>query len=188
MPRISAESVDEHRSQVHHRIFAAVAELMTERSFDAITMAQIASRAEIGRTAIYHHFPDKEAVVVAFASHETSKYIDRLHAILDPVSDPVEQMRLYVRHNLTTAEQFHVGLGPQLYGKLSNESRLAIREHVTAVEDVLRSILDAGLAQGSFTLGDVSVAMFLIHACLGPRHLDPVQIEAFVLRGLGADA
>ena len=43
MPRITGGSLAEHRAQIHHRVFTAFAELLAERSFDAITMAQIAA-------------------------------------------------------------------------------------------------------------------------------------------------
>jgi AcrR family transcriptional regulator len=185
VPKISADNLDDHRSQVQQRIFEAFAELMSEHSYEGISMAQIAKRAGLGRTAIYHHFPDREAVVVAFASHETNKYIERLHTVLDAADGPVEQAREYVRHHLHTGEQFHVGLGPKLYGRLSQESRLAIREHVVAVEDVLRQILRSGVASGDFSVDDEAATMTLIHACLGPTHLASEQIERFVLRGLG---
>src|SRR6478736_2762077 len=138
---------------------------MAERSFDAISMAAIAERAEVGRTSIYHHFPDKESVVVAFASHETEQYLTRL---------------------LAESERFHMGLGPQLYGFLGPDSRQAIREHVVAVEDVLHGILDAGIETGAFTIEDVPGTMSLIHACLSPRHLPDSTIESFVLRAVGA--
>ena len=48
-----------------------------------------------------------------------------------------------------------MGLGPQLYGVLGPDSRLAIRQHVVAVEDVLRGILEAGIADATFTIEDV---------------------------------
>ena len=48
-----------------------------------------------------------------------------------------------------------MGLGPQLYGVLGPDSRMAIRQHVVAVEDVLRSILEAGIADDAFTIEDV---------------------------------
>jgi AcrR family transcriptional regulator len=180
-PRISGDSLQQHREQLQRRVFEAFAELMGERSFDAISMAAIAERADVGRTAIYHHFPDKEAVVVAFASHETEQYLDRLREVIAAAQSPEEQLRLYVRHHLAEGERFHMGLGPALYGVLGPESRQAIREHVIAVEDVLRSIIDAGVADGSFTVEDVDGTMSLIHACLNPRHLPPTTIEAFVL-------
>ena len=186
MPRISADSLQEHREQLQQRVFAAFAELMAERSFDAISMAAIAERAEVGRTSIYHHFPDKESVVVAFASHETAQYLDRLRAVLTEAETPTERLALYIRYQLSEGERFHMGLGPQLYGGLGPESRQAIREHVVAVEDVLRSIIEAGVADGSFAVDDVDGTMSLIHACLGPRHLPPTTVERFVLQAVSA--
>jgi AcrR family transcriptional regulator len=205
VPKISASSVEEHRERVQRRVFEAFATLMAEHSFDAITMAKLAAAAGIGRTAIYHHFADKEAVVVAFASHETSRYIDGLRADLADseadgeadvkadvkadgkadARDPVERLAIYIRHQLNASEQFHMGLGPQLYGALSLDTKRAIREHVVAIEDVLREILDDGVARGQFLIEDASATMSLIHACLGPRDLPAPVIERFVLRALG---
>lgn len=186
MPRISGENLQQHRAQVQSRIFAAFAELMSERSFDAITMALIAERAGLGRTAIYHHFRDKEAVVVAFATHETEQYVAQLRTALQGRTDPVAQLETYVRHHLEAGEQFHMGLGPQLYGILPPSSRQAIREHVVAVEDVLREILRTGMDEGVFEIEDLDGTLSLVHACLSPRHLPAGTIERFVLGAVGA--
>ncbi|MCD4526969.1 TetR/AcrR family transcriptional regulator [Nocardioides sp. cx-173] len=184
MPKISAETLAEHRDLVQRRVFDAFAALMVERSFDAISMAQIAAAAGLGRTAIYHHFPDKEAVVVAFASHETDRYLAGLRAELDSVADPVARMRVYVRHQLTAGEQFHMGLGMQLVGVLSRQAGQEIREHVVAVEDVLRDLLVSGVESGAFDIPDIPAAMSLIHACLAPRDVPAEQVERFILRAL----
>ncbi|MCV7316077.1 TetR/AcrR family transcriptional regulator [Mycolicibacillus parakoreensis] len=186
MPRISASSVGEHREQIQQRIFDAFATLMAEQSFDAITMARLAAEAGLGRTAIYHHFPSKEAVVVAFASQETSRYITGLTEVLADVDDPVERLRLYIRHQVDAGEKFHMGLGRQLYGALSQETMGAIRDHVAAIEAVLREILARGVAAGRFTVDDEAATMSLIHACLAPRDLPADLVERFVVRALGA--
>jgi len=185
VPKISASSVEEHREQVQRRVFEAFAALMAEHSFDAITMAKLAAAADIGRTAIYHHFADKDAVVVAFASHETSRYIEGLRADLADVEDPVERLTIYIRYQLDAGQQFHMGLGPQLYGALSQDTMRAIRDHVVAIEDVLREILVAGAKTEQFTFEDEAATMSLIHACLAPRELPKTVIERFVLRALG---
>ena len=186
MPKISASSVEEHRERVQQRVFEAFAALMTEHSFDAITMAKLAAAADIGRTAIYHHFADKEAIVVAFASHETSRYIEGLRADLAGVDDPIDRLTIYIRHQLHAGQQFHMGLGTQLYGALSQDTMRAIRDHVVAIEDVLREILADGAATGRFVIADEVATMSLIHACLAPRELSVTVIERFVLRALGA--
>ncbi len=171
---------------LRRRVFDAFAELVGERGYDATSMAAIAERAGIGRTAIYHHFPDKAAVVVAFAGHETDRYVARLREVLGATDDPVERLRTYVRHHLAADEEFHLGLGPRLVGMLSTEARQEIRAHVGAVEEVLRSILIDGVASGTMVVEDVEGTLPLIHACLGPRHLPPRTIESFVLRAVGA--
>jgi len=186
MPRIEAENLPEHRRLVHERVFSAFAELMAERAYDAITMAQIAERAGLRRTAIYHHFHDKDSVVVAFATHETTRYVESLEELLAGTDDPAERLRIYVRNHLASGERFHMGLGPQLYGVLPESSRAEIREHVLAVEQVLQGILKDGIDRGAFTATDVAAATSLIHACLSPRHLPPAEIEEFVLRAVGA--
>ncbi|AKP60570.1 putative regulatory protein TetR [Mycobacteroides abscessus subsp. abscessus] len=186
MPRISASSVEEHREQVHRRVFQAFADLMSEQSFDAITMAKLATAAGIGRTAIYHHFADKEAVIVEFASHETSRYLEGLRAALSDISDPAQRLSVYIRHQLQAGQQFHMGLGNQLYGTLSRDAAVAIREHVVAVEEVLLEILRDGVAAGTFVVEDRAATISLIHACLAPRHLPIEAIQRFVLRALGA--
>ncbi|HLR55191.1 MAG TPA: helix-turn-helix domain-containing protein, partial [Actinomycetales bacterium] len=58
MPRIEAESLSEHRAQVRARLFDALSRLMHDRGFEAITMADIAAEAGVGRTAVYNHFAD----------------------------------------------------------------------------------------------------------------------------------
>lgn len=186
VPKISALSVEEHRERVQRRVFEAFAALMAEHSFDAITMAKLAAAAGIGRTAIYHHFSDKEAVVVAFASQETSRYIDELRTHLADANDAVERLVIYIRYQLDAGRRFHMGLGPQLYGALSPATMSAIREHVVAIEDVLREILTDGATTGQLAFEDEAATMSLIHACLSPRDLPVPVIERFVLRALGA--
>lgn len=188
MPRIAADSLDEHRAHVRRRVFEALASLMGEHSFDAITMAQIAERAGLGRTAIYHHFRDPEAVVIAFATDETTAYVQGLEDALAGCDGATERLRTYVRRNLEHGEEFHMGLGPTLYGLLSADSRLAIREHVAAVEQVLRRILLEGVDAGELVVDDLDATVSLVHACLTHRHLPPAAITTFVLRAVGARA
>jgi len=186
MPKIIGGSLEEHREQTRRRVFEALSALLAERSFDALTMADLAAEAGIGRTAIYNHFADKDAVVVAFASAETDRYLARLGAALDRADGPADAMRIYVNEHLDSSEEFHFGFGPELYGMLSRESIAEIREHVVAVESVLRTIIDDGVAAGVFTVDDVTSTMALVHSSLSTRRVTPAAVETYVLRALGA--
>lgn len=187
MPRIVGDSIVEHRAQLRRRVLDAFAELMAERPFDAITMAQIAERAGLGRTAIYHHFHDKEQVVLGFAIDGTEAYLEQLAADLDGIEDAAQRLRTYVRHQVEHSHQFHMGLGSQLYAVLSPAGQVAIREHVVQVEAALRAILVDGVEQGVFRIDDLDATLTLVHACLAPRGLPLPVVEAFVLRAVGAD-
>lgn len=186
MPKIIGGSLEEHREQTRRRVFEALTSLLAQRSFDALTMADLAAEAGMGRTAIYNHFADKDAVVVAFASSETTRYLDRLGAALEGADGPADAMRVYVNEHLSSSDEFHFGFGPELYGMLSRESIAEIREHVMAVEAVLRGIIDEGVAAGVFTVEDVTSTMSLVHSCLSTRRVAPAAVEQFVLRALGA--
>lgn len=186
MPKIIGGSLEEHREQTRRRVFDALTSLLAERSFDAVTMADLAAEAGMGRTAIYNHFADKDAVVVAFASAETSRYLERLGSALESATDPADAMRVYVNEHLSSSEEFHFGFGPELYGMLSRESIAEIREHVMAVEAVLRGIIEDGVDAGVFTVEDVTSTMSLVHSCLSTRRVTPAAVERFILRALGA--
>ncbi len=186
MPKILGDSLEEHRATTRQRVFEALSTLMGRRSFDAISMAELAAEAGIGRTAIYNHFRDKEAVVVAFASDETSRYVSRLLTALEGTETPGDRLRTYVRHHLDTAEQFHFGLGPELYAMLSRDALVEIREHVLAVETVLRDILESGHSDGTFAFEDLGATIALVHACLQPRGLPSATVASFVVRAVSA--
>lgn len=196
MPKISAGSLAEHRARTRERVFAAFAALMDERGYNAISLADIAARAGIGRTALYNHFPDKEAVVLAFAMDETADYVARLEAALADVDDPTSALRTYIRTQLTLAQELHLGFGPELSAVLSPGARQEMRQHVRVVEDVLSRILTDGMAAGDFTPADLRTVLSLVHSCLQSRHVPTTPgpdhdraiatTEAFVLRALGA--
>lgn len=198
MPKITAGTLAEHRTQTRERVFTAFAELMDERGYGTISLADIAARAGIGRTALYNHFPDKEAVVLAFAMDETSRYVAELEAALADLTDPTTALRTYIRTQLTLAQELHVGFGPELSALLSREAQREMREHVRVVEDVLRRILSDGMDTGDFATADLRTVLSLVHSCLQSRHVPAeagperdraiATTEGFVLRALGATA
>lgn len=194
MPKILGSSLPEHRQQTRRRLFAALSTLMAERGFDAISLADIAAQAGIGRTAVYNHFPDKESLLLGFISDETGQYLATLEAALAGVRDPVEQLRTYVRHQTRLTREFHLAPGPDLRSVLSRGTQQRLREHVAGVEAILRRILDAGIDAGVLPEQDLDTTVPLVHACLSGRGVPDgagreqavAATETFVLRAVGA--
>lgn len=197
MPKIIGASLHEHREQTRLRLFDALSRLMAEQGFDAITLAQIAAEAGVGRTAVYNHFADKESLLLGFITHETEQYAVTLQKALDDIDDPVERLRVYVRQQVELASSHHVTPGPELRTVLSRGTQQRMREHVVVVERILRGILTAGIEAGVFPEQDLDVTVPLVNACLSGRGVAEgadareralEQTEAFVLRAVGATA
>ncbi|MGJ9413491.1 TetR/AcrR family transcriptional regulator [Aeromicrobium sp. CF4.19] len=187
MPKIIGGSLAEHREQTRAQVFEALTDYLEHESYGDLTMAELAMRSGVGRTALYNHFRDKDDVVVAYATSETQRYLDRLEAELAPVQgEPLKALGVYVRTHLALAGELHFGFGPELYAMLSRDSLVRIREHVQDVEAVLRAILEDGVAAGAVVTEDVTTTMSLVHACLQRRDVAPAAVEAFVVRAVVA--
>ena len=195
MPKIIGGSLSEHREQTRRKLFTALTALMSEQGFDAITLADIAAAAGIGRTAVYNHFPDKETLLLAFIMDETEQYVATLERALLGVRDPVEQLRTYVRQHAQLKRVFHLAPGPDLRTVLSRGTQAQLREHAVVVESILRRILTEGIAVGAFPEQPMDTTVPLINACLssravpddGPERAGGIAAtETFVLRAVGA--
>ncbi|PYY56534.1 TetR/AcrR family transcriptional regulator [Curtobacterium sp. MCSS17_011] len=57
--------VERKQHAARQRIMRAATDLFAERGFDSVSVADIADRAEVGRTTFFRHFSDKQEVVFA---------------------------------------------------------------------------------------------------------------------------
>lgn len=108
MPKIIGDSLADHRELTRNRLFDALASLLAEQPFDSISMSQIASRAKVGRTAVYNHFPDKEVLLLEFMRRVTVQFSQKLQEALDQVDDPLAQLRIYIRAHLEMTTRYHL--------------------------------------------------------------------------------
>jgi AcrR family transcriptional regulator len=189
MPKIIGGSLEEHRERTREKIFTALAELLETQEFESVTFSRIATAAEVGRTAMYNHFPDRESLLVEYAIHQTMDYIQQLRAGVSDSATPRDAAIAYVHTQLDLTISFHV---PQTSGgaTLSPETAARMREHVVLIEDVLRTIVTDGVTSGDFSADlDVDATVRIINGLLvgssAKRYSRPA-LEAFVLRGLGA--
>ncbi|MBE9373732.1 TetR/AcrR family transcriptional regulator [Saccharopolyspora sp. HNM0983] len=195
MPKIIGSSLEEHREQMHERLFAALAELLDERGYDALSLADVAARAGVSRTAMYNYFKDKETLLLAHTDHETRRYVDRLVRELAARSNPVDQLRVFVRMQLTELATQHTSLGG-MSGVLSEAGRRRMYEHVAPLWEQLRGIVDRAMRERYLPREDLDVLLPVLAAAISPRTAPGARGEQleqvirtttdFVLRGLGA--
>lgn len=197
MPKVIGGSVRSHREHVTAQIFEAVRSLLYERGYDALSLADVAEACGMARTAMYNYFPDKAALIVAYATHETDRYLVRLDAALRPVDNPVEQLRTYLRLQLEYFSGNHLPPGPALRLLLPEGASDEVLAHVALIEDRLHDIVVAGRDRRYLLADDTPATVAMISACIS-RASDVADdgasleetiaaTETFVLRAVGAN-
>lgn len=195
VPKIIGGNLAEHRAHIRSRLFNSLSELLTDKGFESLTMAEIAAKAEVGRTAVYNHFPDKESLLLAFITEQTRRYAADIQQSLAGVSDPIERIRIYVREQLRLNSSYHMNTSMELRHTVTSDTAMELSAHAVIVEDILRSILRDAMQQGAIVEQRTEPLVHLIHATLasGIRANEPHEYagtiaatEEFILRGLGA--
>ncbi|WP_043535712.1 TetR/AcrR family transcriptional regulator [Actinomyces polynesiensis] len=197
MPKIIGTTLADHRELTRQRLFDALGELLAEQSFDSITMSQIAQRADVGRTAVYNHFADKEQLLLAFMRHASADFAETLTAALAEEDDVIEQLCTYIRAHLELRGRFHLASHLDLRSMVSTQGADHLRDHAGVVEHILFHILETAMAQGRIPRQNSLALVSLVLSSLAGQLLpvDPEEkeeavrvVQAFVLRGIGVPA
>lgn len=196
MPKVIGGSLRSHREHVTNQIYDAVRTVLYDRGYDALSLAEVAEACGMARTAMYNYFPDKAALLVAYATHETTNYLVRLDAALRKIDNPVDQLRTYIRLQLEYFSGNHLPPGPTLRLLLPEGATDDVLAHVSVLEDRLRDIVVTGQERRYFVADDVDSTVAMVSACISRASAandDETSVEdtiaateAFVLRAVGA--
>jgi AcrR family transcriptional regulator len=196
MPKIIGNSLSEHRAQVRTRVFEVLRKQLYERGFDAVSLASVAAEAQLGRTAMYNHFPDKESLLVAFVEDEATRYVRRLSEAIAAHADPIDKLATFVRLQLQVLAEDHMPAGTALASALAPAAYRRISAHADPITDKLREILTEGMRTRRLPAEDPDILIPMITSALASRSVvdvPPEQLEhaieaavRFVLRAVGA--
>lgn len=92
MRRRWTETIDAHRRGVQEAIVETTAALVRTDGLAAVTMAQIAQETGIGRATLYKHYPDVEAILVAWHERDVTQRLRVLCEARDRHADPGERL------------------------------------------------------------------------------------------------
>lgn len=86
------ERRERERLQTRDKILEAAREMFATQGVEATTMRAIAQRIEYTPTAIYHHFKDKEALIIELC-HSDFRKLGREFTRMERIDDAVERLR-----------------------------------------------------------------------------------------------
>jgi len=142
------ERRDRERAETREKILDAAREMFATRGVEATTMRAIAERIEYTPTAIYHHFKDKDELILEICHADFAK-LGRQFTSMERIDDPVERLRRIGRAYVEFAIEF-----PHHY-RIMFMTSIPVHEHVekNPEEDAygfLVATVGEGIAQGRF--------------------------------------
>lgn len=193
MPSLWAETLDEHRRLVLGRLLDAYGELHAERSFEAITLAAVAERAGIARSAVYNYVADKHELAMAHTERTLEAVIAQMGEQVRAAGGASDRLRTYIALTLRHHAEVE-GAGDDLMPLLTPEQQGRLGAMFAPLRELLEETVALGLAEGEFG-GDPQVLCLLVWSTIsGLRmpvaagHLDPVrtadQVTAVLLDGM----
>jgi AcrR family transcriptional regulator len=78
----------------------AAAALFRKSGFNAVSMIEVAHAVGLSKPGLYHHWPNKEALLQAIVGLTSELLLRQLDEVREASADPGERMRIYVRSRL----------------------------------------------------------------------------------------
>jgi AcrR family transcriptional regulator len=142
--------------------------LFAARGYEAVSMRDIANAIAMRPSAIYNHFPSKQALLADLMEGHMVRVVGEMTAVLDGVSDPIERLKLFARHHLLIHLDYKDDVFLAYYEIRGLDEEM--RRHIVALRDryegLLRNLLTDGKSSGLFTIGDPAVHARAILAML----------------------
>ena len=153
-----------------HEIFKASVDLFLEHGFRETSMREVASAAKMGKSSLYDYFKTKDDILVWGVEDEIS---DLTQAVLEIASLPlpaVERLKKAMETHLdflVARKEFYLKLSFEVQ-RMDLESQRRIQHKRHAYQDLIRQLVDEGIAQGSFRPVDSLLVARTIITALTP--------------------
>ena len=147
-------------------ILAAAVQLFAEYGYHAAPLRDIARIAGIQAASIYHHYPNKQALLLEIMETHMKRLNSSLEHIVRTCNEPLERLDeaiiSHIRlHTLYKAEFFIIDTEIRALDEENRSSILSLRD---TYEALLQEILRDGMERGVFRQGDAKIASYAIIA------------------------
>jgi len=157
------------------RLLRAAEQLFSKRGYDTTSMADVADRAHTGVGTLYHHFPDKRALLLALIDEWSDRELARGRAEFDAVlrasgADLRAAIRGYLASRYRALRQDGaLGLVVRALGQRDPEVRSRLARVDQVVTERVRDLIAFGQESGTVRpdVDPVAAALLIRHATRG---------------------
>jgi AcrR family transcriptional regulator len=127
---MSEAKTDRRISRTRRQLREALMDLILEKGYDSLTIEEITSRADLGRTTFYLHYRDKEALLLesleAIAEELRSQIrLERMQPGDEAVDGPIHEV---FRHAAQNADLYKIILSGGAASRVLNHVRAMLQE------------------------------------------------------------
>ncbi len=157
-------------------ILLAATHVFAEKGYGESRVDEIARRAGVNKATLYYHVGDKDALYAAVMERVLGATAERVLAAVESAEGPEERLRAFIMGIADMAGEMGYA-APIIMREVASGGRhlpeVAIHQ-MGRIVNVLRQVLEAGVAQGAFRPVNPFVTHMLIvgsilfYACNGP--------------------
>ena len=160
------------------QILTEACRLFATRGFDGVSVRDIAQECGISKATLYHHFPDKDAILRPLVMGITRSLHQRVLGAIRPEADPADKLRTFMTESARFFEEYRwafIVSSTVFWTDPQARQRRQRIEWRDRHEALLRGILEEGVRSGAFRIADTGMAGRLVLGALNwmPKWYDP---------------
>jgi TetR/AcrR family transcriptional regulator len=159
---VPSPRVREKRDRRRREILRAALRAFRERGYHATTLDDIAEQLGVRKTALYHYFPDKQAILLA-CHEESLAELDRILQGARDLDSAGEQLAYVIREHVRvmtdTLEGSPLAFEVTAFAPDRQQAIIAARDRY---ERALRRIIAQGIEDGEFRKVNPKIAVFAV--------------------------
>lgn len=154
-------------------ILESAAHLFALKGYEATSMRDIAQRAGVSKSLLYHHFSDKYQIFTRITSHSGLGLNDAVAAAVPKEASSAQQLEAFMRATALFFEQNRlswIAASHEFWASNEAQMSLQVKLRRDSFERMLRRILEEGVGRGEFQIEDVRLAGKMILSSLNWMH------------------
>ncbi|HKX80365.1 MAG TPA: TetR/AcrR family transcriptional regulator [Novosphingobium sp.] len=201
MPKIRAETLEDHHAAVWGDLIAGLERLLATRSYEEISISDIAASAGMARNTVYNYAPDKATLVATAANKSNQRLLEQVTRCAEgpePVAERLEAILTAIVSWFGAADHRNLVL-VTLFRPTPQIVRETGVEPLDSISPVVAGIIAEGIEAGVFRpVGDIDLVVELMsgvshyaatRVIRAPEQVGKVvaEVNAFVMAALGCE-